>query len=50
MMPSGGSDRARAEVDRGSVARVGDSTPAEEGPARVVARIKRGVCERRGRR
>ena len=45
MMPSGGGDQARADVDGGSVARVGDSIPVDEGLAWVVTRIKHGVCE-----
>lgn len=45
MMPSGGGDQARAEVDGGSVARVADSIPVDEGLAWIVTRIKRGVCE-----
>lgn len=44
MMALGGGDQARVEVDGGSVARVADSIPVDEGLAWVVTRIKRGVC------
>lgn len=44
MMALGGGDQARVEVDGGSVARVADSIPVDEGLAWVVTRIKHGVC------